>query len=110
MKEVDVIERAAEIHWGQYLEYQDVTLQNKEGYLQITDTPESILIEKDKFWKLPNECKTIAEIILFLPEEMFMSNGKLKKGEFYKIIKKRLGWDRKKTIKITNKLSKCMVT
>lgn len=110
MKEVDVIERAAEIHWGQYLDYHDTILQNKEGYLQIADTPESILIEKDKFWKLPNECRIIAEIILFLPEEMFMSNGRLKKVEFYKIIKKKLGWDRKKTVKITNKLSKCMVT
>ena len=108
MKEVDVIERAAEIHWGQYLDTQDVNLQNKELYLQTSETPESLLIEKDRFWKLPEQCRLVAEIILNLPEEMYMSNGKIKKMEVCKATKEKLGWDYLKTTSIMAKLSKCL--
>lgn len=110
MKQVDIIERAAEIHWGQYIPINGNESLDREKYLQENDTPESLLIEKDKFWKMPQECKIVAEIILNLPEEMFTANGKVKKGELLKIMKEKLGWDERKTIKVTRKMTTCLTS
>lgn len=110
MKQVDIIERAAEIHWGQYLDVSNIVLQNNETLLQMVDTPESLLIEKDKFWKMPQECRTVAEIILNLPEEMFTANGKVKKGELLRVMKEKLGWNERKTAKVTKKMTTCLTS
>ena len=107
MQQLSIV-HGAEVFWGEYLDQADVNLQNNEPYLQTKDNPESLLIEKDKLWTLPNECKIIAEIILNLPEEMFLTNGRVKKESLFKVVNERLGWNRRKTIAVTSKLSKCL--
>jgi hypothetical protein len=102
------IVHGAEVFWGEYLDQSDVNLQNNEPYLQTLDNPETLLIEKDKLWTLPKECKIIAEIILNLPEEMFLINGRVRKESLIKVVNEKLGWNRRKTIAVTGKLSKCL--
>jgi hypothetical protein len=82
----DDIEKACEVYWGEWVPVEDCDLQEKE-------TPETILMAKDAMESMPKECRTLVEILLNLPEEMYLTNGKVKTTQlFRKIAKAQAGW------------------
>jgi hypothetical protein len=97
MRENGDFVRACEIYWGEWVNYEECNLQDEK-------TPETILIEKDAIRSLPKECRILAEIIINLPEEMFLVNGRLNKTFFRKFVRARTGWTIRKVNKIQNKL------
>jgi hypothetical protein len=93
--------KACEIYWGEWTNYEDCVLLERE-------TPETILISKDNLEKLPKECKTLVDIIINLPEEMFCINGKLKTSLFYKFVELKTGWSKDKIHHTHYKLAQCL--
>jgi hypothetical protein len=67
-------------------------------------TPEVILLEKDRLQRLPKKCKTLLEIIMSLPDEMFMINGKLRKTALRRVINAKTGWSKELIDRIEDKL------
>jgi hypothetical protein len=76
---------AGTIYFGQWLSIDDVNLEAHE-------TPETILLKKDGILSLPKECRLMAEIILSMPEEMFLVNGKIKKEALRRVVRNKTGW------------------
>lgn len=103
MRENGDFVKACEVYWGTWLNYEECDLQEEE-------TPETILMEKEAIWNLPKECRTLAEIIINLPEEMFLVNGRLKKTFFRKFVKSKTGWPVDKVVKVQNKLEHLLIT
>jgi hypothetical protein len=66
--------------------------------------PETILLEKDRLQRLPKKCKTLVEILMSLPDEMFMLNGKVKKTALHRIINEKTGWSKERIERIELKL------
>jgi hypothetical protein len=84
------IEAAATIHWGDFLPYHDY-----QELCPITDTPESWLIMKETVQNLSEEGKFLLNFIKDLPDELFLVNGKPKKTEICKILRKNYRWSLK---------------
>lgn len=93
--------KACEIYWGEWVDYEDCNLLERE-------TPETILISKDNLEKLPKECKTLTDIIVNLPEEMYFINGKLKTNLFFKFVELKTGWTKDKIHHVHYKLAQCL--
>ena len=66
--------------------------------------PETILIEKDTLQKLPKKCRTLVEIVLSLPEAMFMLNGKARKRALRRYVNAKTGWSVERMNRIQNRL------
>lgn len=79
--------------------------EDLENLLQNPKNPESILIEKDNLSSLSTECLLLAKLILSLPEESFLINGKIKKTRLRNIIKRRTGWSCSKIDRVKNILA-----
>lgn len=89
MRENGDFVKACEVFWGEWVDFETCNIEDPT-------TPETILIDKDIINKLPNECKLMANMILNLPEEMFLVNGKLKRTFFRKFVKSKTGWSMEK--------------
>jgi hypothetical protein len=89
--------KACEVFWGEWLSVEDVELVEQE-------TPESILLDKDRIDSLPKECRTLIGIIMNLPEEMYLVNGRLKRTFFRKHVKSVTGWSIEKVDRVQSKL------
>jgi hypothetical protein len=86
MKEEDVFVCAGTVYFGQWIPYDEMQFTSEE-------TPETILLAKESFTDgLPKECKILADIVLNLPEELFLVNGKIKKTAFHQVVKAKTGW------------------
>ena len=102
MKETGDIVGACEVFWGEWLDFQDCNLKTEV-------TPETIMMEEDSFRNLPKESRILADIIINLPEEMFLVNGKLKKTFFRKLVKAKTGWNTHKMNMIQSKLESQLI-
>lgn len=93
---------ACEVYWGEWLPYEDCSLLE-------SSTPETILMEKETIDDLPKECRQLANIILNLPEEMYLVNGKLKRTFLRKFVKAKTGWSLCKVEKVQSKLENILL-
>ena len=101
MKEKDSIEHAAAVYFGKWVPVEDA------GLIDHT-TPETILLEKDKIRSLPRECEILKNILIDLPEEMFLLNGRVKRSLFNKVVKKKTGWDSDRIKKVSDRLKQSL--
>ncbi|MFA5396355.1 MAG: hypothetical protein WC346_10145 [Methanogenium sp.] len=118
-KDKDDFVQACEIYWGEWTEVDVYNVLMEEtphrninwdmSRLQAEGNPESILMEKDMFNSLPRECRILAEILVNLPEEMFLVNGKVKKTSLRKLVKKQTGWPIEKVDRIQARLGTCLL-
>jgi hypothetical protein len=93
--------KACEVFWGEWVPYEDCVLLT-------TETPETLLMEKESINSLPKECKLLAELIVNLPEEMFLNNGRLKRTFFRKFVKTKTGWSLDKVAQVQTRLTRCL--
>jgi hypothetical protein len=77
---------AGYVYFGQWLNIED-------DFLPDPSTPETIFMDKEVIEKLPRECEILKDILLNLPEELFLISGKAKKTAFRRIIKAKTGWN-----------------
>ena len=101
-KHIGLVE-AAEVLFGEYIPVEDCPLLEEK-------TPETFLLQKSFFQELSGECRTMADIIITLPEEMFLINGRIKIEQLFKTMKERSGWSKAKTRKVKTRLEKSLVT
>ncbi len=116
MRKNDGLVCACEVLWGEWSEIgacealmeklPSYKITWNAGNLISSETPESALLKKDAILSLPNECRIFAEIILSLPEEMFLVNGRMKKTAVSKFVREKTGWSREKISRIQTKLIK----
>lgn len=89
LREKGDFEKACEVYWGEWVDVADCDLRERE-------TPESILMSKDTMDNMPSECKTLVEVLLNIPEEMYLVNGKVKKTALFKrIVEAHSKWNLK---------------
>ena len=117
MRESGDFVKACEVYWGEWIPCEEIeeTLENPKilftgNYqtferLQTTDDPETIFLEKEAIGdNLPTECKTLVGILINIPEEMYLVNGKLKKTFFRKLVRAKTGWSAEKVERVYSKL------
>ena len=97
MKHTGDFVAAGYVYFGQWLNIED-------DFLPDPSTPETILLEKDKIQSLPRECEILKNILMDLPEELFMISGKAKKTAFRRIIKAKTGWNDSRINKVEERL------
>lgn len=98
----DAFVEACEVYWGQWIPWE--TAEKTSPMLQYPD-PESIFIEKETLSPpLPKECRTLIDILLNIPEEMYLVNGKIKKTFLRKFVKEKTGWSIEKTERVQSRL------
>lgn len=88
---------AAEVLFADWEDLENVVMVNEE-------TPETLLLEKTFFQNLSKEIRIMAEIIISLPEEMFLVNGRLKKEMLRKVVKEQTGWSETKIERVKERL------
>lgn len=88
---------AGYVYYAEWIPLDNLTLEDPS-------TPETILIEKDKVQKLPKKCRTLLEIIMGLPDEMFMLNGRVRKTALHRVINEKTGWSKERIVRIEGKL------
>ena len=101
-KNYDGLVSAAEVLFAEWEDFENVVIAEKE-------TPETLLLEKTFLQNLTKEARIMAEIIVGLPEEMFLENGKIRKGLFRKIVKEQTGWSVSKIERTKERLSENIV-
>ena len=97
------IVEAAEVLFGEWLPVEDCVLLEEK-------TPETFLLQKSFFQEMSEECRTMADTINTLPEEMFLINGRIKIEQLLKTMKERSGWSKAKTRKVKTHLERSLVT
>jgi hypothetical protein len=60
-----------------------------------TETPETLYIMKETLNNLSSEAKMLLRFVKDLPDELFLVNGKPKKTEISKILRKEFRWSLK---------------
>ena len=88
MKDVGDFVAGASVYFGEWVPIEDVEIETSSN-------PESILLEKESIEELPSECRTLVDILMGIPEEMFMLNGRVKKGYLQSFVKAKTGWSHK---------------
>jgi len=89
------IESAAFVYFGEFQPIEDISERVLPAY---QETPEDTLIRKETLKELSLEGKELVDIVLSLPAECFLMNGKgVKKGSLYKICREKKGWTKEQT-------------
>jgi hypothetical protein len=102
-KDPDDFVNACSVFFGSWIAIEDIDI--------ITmDTPETILIQKDKLRTLPRECEILKDIIFNLPEEMFSVNkgGRVKRKSFHKVVRNKTGWSEARIQKVELRLQEIL--
>ena len=87
-----------------------VNIEEQDSRLQDENTPETLLIDKDTVpMSLSKECLLMAKAIMNLPEEMFLTNGKIKKMKLRKLIKEQTGWSVSKIERVKDNLAQQLI-
>jgi len=101
-KNFDGLISAAEVLFAEWEDFENVVIMEKE-------TPETLLLEKTFLQNLTKEARIMAEIIVGLPEEMFLENGKIRKGFLRRIVKEQTGWSVSKIRRIHTNLGEKLI-
>ncbi len=96
----DCLEKAAEVWWGDWIDL-------SKADLQTSSTPEYLLMQKELLTILSNEAKDLIAIISELPDEMFLSSGRLIWRELNKVLRRK-GWSWKKINLVREELQEKM--
>jgi hypothetical protein len=101
-KNFDGLTSAAEVLFAEWVDFENVVITEKE-------TPETLLLKKTFLQSLTKEARIMAEIIIGLPEEMFLENGKLRKNLLRRIVKEQTGWPVSKIERVKERLGENLV-
>lgn len=102
MRENGDFVKACEVYWGEWIPWDKA--EGASPYLEYPD-PETLFIDKEAIeGDFPSECKTLMNLILNIPEEMYLVNGKIKKTFFRKFVKSKTGWSAEKVERVQAKL------
>jgi hypothetical protein len=102
MKSTDDFVDACIVYFGEQIPVEDAVIPDLR-------TPETILIEKDTILSLSRECEILKEVLLNLPEEMYLSNGRVKRTALKKALKIRTGWTNMRISQVEDKLKTALV-
>jgi hypothetical protein len=89
---INSVSSAIEIICGKWVPIEEVEIP-------ITETPEDDLMHKEWFDALSKEGKIVVNLILSAPKEMFFTNGRINRQEFFKYVRRnrrRPAWSRVK--------------
>lgn len=87
------IVEAAEVYWGTFCALDKVIVLHPSN-------PEFEFLQKEKIYSLSREAQQALEIIMSLPDEMFLGTGRVKKEELRWLLRQRFHWSWK-TISLT---------
>jgi len=92
---------AAEVLFGEWVSIDDCPLVEDK-------TPETFLLQKYAVQDLSEECRIMVDVILSLPEEMFLLNGRIKTVQLSQKTKERTGWSLAKIKMVKTRLEKSL--
>lgn len=96
----DCFEKAAEVWWGEWVD------SDKAG-LYTSTTPETLMMQKEILAMLSLEAKDFLTIMYDLPDEMFLSTGRVIWRELNKVLRRK-GWSWKKIKLVREELQEKM--
>ena len=91
------IRSAIAVMTSEYIPYQ-------AAHLVDESTPENSIMESEKYKALSDEAKYLANIIINMPDEFFLVNGKVTKKVLRQIAKKERGWSARKVDEVRYEL------
>jgi hypothetical protein len=95
----DALGAAYAVYFGTWVPFDTEFLERESP-----ETPESALLEKEVMDTMPSECKTMLNIILNLPEEMWQAGGFINAYGMKKVVKNITGWPMHKVYKVETML------